>query len=131
MTSPQIKIDFLTILLSVGCLTVGMLIGSYLGQSSLAEAKLQELQETHFWAHDNEDGTTFHDRRIKYAKNSEWAGENLYKGPCDIRNAMKLFEESPTHKAVLDHDYDTVEVQMEPIEGDEDWCYGVFIFTSN
>lgn len=94
-------------------------------------AKIKQLQETNFWSHSNEDGKTFDERAE--GQPAAWYGENLYKGPCDIRNAMALFEKSPTHKANLDHKYDYASIVISPKTNPEpedkgENCYMVFQF---
>jgi hypothetical protein len=90
------------------------------GMYDVAKLKMDDLVKTNYWEHNNSDGTTFSERSNGFAR-----GEVLYKGPCDVRNAMKLWEESPEHKAVLDMEYESVVFLMEPKS--DGGCYGVML----
>ena len=53
-----------------------------------------------------------------------WVGENLYKGnDCDIRYAISIWENSPTHKDLLNSKYD---VGVILIYEENDICYITF-----
>lgn len=84
-------------------------------------AHLQTLIDGN-WSHN--DGTC--DLKCRAAKvelfnEVGWIGENLYRGgSCDIREVMRLWEESPTHKEVLDSDY---KYGVMLIYKDLDYCY--------
>lgn len=70
----------------------------------MATEKLIDLMQTDYFEHTNKDGTTFETRVLRQGSIG-WIGENLYKGPStDIREHVRMWDESPTHKAVLDHD---------------------------
>lgn len=93
----------------------------------LAYAKVQDLEQTGYWSHTNSDGCDFNCRTQEYTSNGQysWIGENLYKGKCDIDYAYTLWQQSPSHLAVLQHAYDE-EALLQGSYG-EDKCYYVLI----
>ncbi len=92
--------------------------------------KVNELETTQYWSHTNLNGCNFNCRvqKLNFPVNL-WVGENLYKGPCNIQNAISLFEKSPEHKAILDHQHNFGVV----LKGEQDKngnCYIVFEFAN-
>jgi hypothetical protein len=72
-----------------------------------AQDKMNDLTTSAYWSHTNSNGCNF-TCRTKYLldkNNVTWIGEDLYKGTCDLNYTMKLWNESPDHKAILDHAY--------------------------
>lgn len=93
---------------------------------AFAEEKAIYLESTNEWEHDS-NGCNF-DCRVNSSeinKYTTWVGENLYKGKCDIDSAYKLWEQSPTHKAVLDHSSDYEYTATSKYKKDQ--CYYVLI----
>lgn len=91
----------------------------------LAENKLNDLISTNYWSHTNSDGCDFSCRTRVYMENYSWIGENLYKGTCFKERAFKEWEKSPSHKEVLDHEYNQEVLLMG--EYKENACYIVLI----
>lgn len=91
----------------------------------IAENKMDDLVKTGYFDHENSNGCDFQCRVRDYRSEYSWIGENLYRGRCDIRTAMEKWEQSPTHKNVLDHNY-TKEIILsrEYVSG---WCYIILI----
>lgn len=96
--------------------------------TDIATKRIEQIQEESELSHDG-----FYD----IVKDADGAyRENLYYGPCDIRKAMQMFEDSEAHKKNLDNSYEELIVIMQPAEGDiptseEGWCNAVFIFKSD
>lgn len=91
--------------------------------NELANSKLNDLLSTGYWSHTNSDGCDFNCRTKDYTENGKylWIGENLYKGLCDINSAYRLWNQSSSHKAVLDHSFD--ESVLISGEYGENQCY--------
>ena len=66
-----------------------------------ARNKAEDLVKTDYFEHTGLDGLTLRDRVFPVFSGGVY-GENLYRGVCSIKNAMRLWEESLTHNAVLD-----------------------------
>lgn len=88
-----------------------------------AFSKAEDLQTTGFWSHTNSDGTTFSSRVNDRLTN--YYGENLYHGICDLRVAFQLWEKSPTHKQILDQNYKYANLLLVPDNTNENLCYAV------
>ncbi len=93
---------------------------------TLGKRKLSDLQKTNYWSHTDSDNCDFSCRISKINNFSSWIGEDLYKGPCDISNAINAFEHSPPHKQVLDHNFDYINITIG--KSDTGDCYMVFNF---
>lgn len=92
--------------------------------NQLAINKINDLISTNQWSHVNSDGCNLTCRTNMLNING-WTGENLYFGTsCDIRNAITLWEQSPSHFKVLNHQYDYGTIQI--YRKDSDHCYIVF-----
>jgi uncharacterized protein YkwD len=91
----------------------------------IAEEKMDDLIRTGYFEHENSNGCDFKCRIKDYRSEYTWIGENLYKGECDIRTAMEMWEKSPSHKYILDHSY-TNEVVLSR-EYKEGYCYIVLM----
>ena len=91
--------------------------------TKIANDKLDDLVATGYWEHTNSNGCDYHCRIRQYLGNDmySWVGENLYKGVCSVQHAYSLWEKSPSHKAVLDHEYNT-EVLLSR-QFNEEECY--------
>lgn len=62
----------------------------------------------------------------EYGAEYGWYGENLYRGSdCDIRNIISKWHDSPSHRANLDHEYDSAVILIH--RADDGVCYGVMI----
>lgn len=85
----------------------------------VSENKINDMVSTNVWSHTNSDGSTFL-QRVNNLRG--YKGENLYEGPCDIKNAMKLWEQSETHNYVLNHEADYSILLMAP-KSDGSGCY--------
>ena len=95
--------------------------------STLANDKLKDLGNTDYWSHTNSDGCDFGCRAAKPSDRPlETVGENLYKGNCDLETSLRLWKESPTHKAILDKGFTNL-VMMGKQKGD--MCYVVYNVT--
>jgi len=92
--------------------------------NNLAQDKLNDLVATNTWSHTNSDGCNYSCRLKKFVPTFTWIGENLYKGNCDINNALNMFQKSPIHKANLDHQFTYQTMQMQNIGNNQ--CYIVF-----
>ena len=79
--------------------------------------KLIDLQAGN-WSHDSI-GCNYQCRVNKTMYS--WVGENLYKGDCDVNQAYKLWNNSPTHLALLQKqsDIELLSVSI-PVDGQ---CY--------
>jgi hypothetical protein len=97
------------------------------GLRNLADNKMEDLMNTGYWNHTNSDGCDFNCRTDRYIDEDVfgWVGENLYRGICSIEYAYHLWEMSPAHKEILDHDYD-IEVFISR-KYEEDRCYFILI----
>jgi hypothetical protein len=93
----------------------------------MADEKLQHMLKTNSFVDHNIDSCDYHCRRLRHEVTAYWVGENLYrnKGECDLVNAFKLWEKSPTHKANLDHSK-TNEIML--TAKNADYCYIVHEF---
>lgn len=91
----------------------------------VAEDKLADLVRTNHWEHTNSNGCDF-GCRVEGYDNYVWIGENLYrrKGECDIAQAYRMWEDSPSHLSVLLKDADE-EVLLEGSNGE--YCYLVLV----
>jgi uncharacterized protein YkwD len=89
---------------------------------TFAQAKMDDLHTTHTWSHDSSN-MTWYERAANY-NTKGYLGEVLYMGSlCDVRIAFEMWEQSPTHKEVLDHSY---QKGVLLIEKRDDICYIVF-----
>ena len=74
------------------------------------------------WSHDLSDGTTLHGR-AEFVDLEDTA-EILYRGPCDLGQAVDMWRVSPTHAEILnDKEFDHAVMIMIPDPYHEDWCY--------
>ena len=95
----------------------------WMGQ--VAVVKLNDLANTNFWDHSLSTGCNFSCRVSGYNNYYEWIGENLYRGKtCDLESAYRLWNESPTHKQVLDHEYTNEVIRQ---QRNNDYCYIVLL----
>lgn len=70
------------------------------GIYQLSAEKINDLVQTNVWSHTSSDGKDFSFRAHTLLGNAT-AGENLYKGACDIELMIKMWRESETHNKVL------------------------------
>lgn len=86
------------------------------------QTKIDDLHDTGVWSHDSSNRTW--DERAEDYGVEGYLGEVLYVGnSCDVRIAFAMWEQSATHKEVLDHYY---EKGVLLIEKRGDLCYIVF-----
>lgn len=133
----------LLISISIFAVTVfqtGLSVGRALGRSEqieppkqllylFAQAKIDDLASTGYWGHTNSDGCDFMCRvkRIYGDNNYVYLGENLYRGPCSVENAYKMWHDSPTHEEILKESYtDMVLLSHEYAPGQ---CYIIYNIT--
>ena len=80
----------------------------------LALIRIEEIQTD--WSHE---GLFEHSDKTGF----NIVGENLYRGnTCDLRYVIKLWDESGSHKAILDKDYSEAVLLIKQGNGK---CYGV------
>ena len=85
--------------------------------------KINDLLMTDFWSHIDSDGSHTRLEEMRVESGVDTAGENLYRGPtCDIRYIVQLWDNSPSHKEVLDTNYDYAIIE---ISRGENYCYSV------
>lgn len=114
-------------------MTIGVLIGTVIIPKyeekdflqEFANAKLEDLMETGYWEHTNSDGCDFQCRTEPYRAEYTWIGEVLYRGVCDIDNAYRAWDESPSHKEILDHEFDDEAIAIGRY--DDNRCYIVLV----
>lgn len=63
----------------------------------------RDYANTGYWSHDLSDGTTLGERVNEVSVGYANYSEILYKGRCDLRNAVDMWEQSPSHNAVLEN----------------------------
>lgn len=97
---------------------------SILGQLyKLNLEKQRDIIETGRWDHTNGDGTTYKER-VQHLNGT--TSENLYRGyTCDIRFAIQMWNESPTHLENMNRDYDAGIITIQRV--DENTCYINFV----
>jgi hypothetical protein len=93
--------------------------------TKLAQDKLNDLALTGHWDHTNSNGCDFTCRAKPYLNDYLWIGENLYKGVCKKENAFRLWEKSPSHLEILNHEYNQEVLLMREYE--ENHCYIILI----
>ena len=93
--------------------------------NQLAKDKLRDLVATDYWNHTNSNGCDFICRTKSYLNDYSWIGENLYRGVCNKENAFRLWRESQSHLAVLNHEYNQEVLLMQEYE--QNHCYIVLI----
>lgn len=93
----------------------------------LTDKHIVDYVESGYWPIDHElsTGETFHDRIYSDDVPAGKYSEVMYRGPCDVRNMVKLWDESPTHKAVLDKEYQHGVLIYEPDVTHEGWCIAI------
>ena len=120
-------------LVPVFTLIAGLIIGYFLFNTScpvieepglttrerlfnLSNEKTEDLPLS--WSHTSSNGEGLTQR---VAKNGlVKVGENLYRGNCDLRTAVKLWEESPDHNKVLDKGFKNLVITGTEIDSE---CY--------
>lgn len=95
------------------------------GMKALASNKLDDLVKTGYWSHTNSNGCDFRCRASRYVNGYSWIGENLYRGKCSTENAYRLWEKSPEHKEILEHDSEYQILMQRSYT--EDSCYIILI----
>jgi hypothetical protein len=81
----------------------------------IVNSKSIELQNTKYFEHTNLDGCDYNCRVTKADPLHEYHyGEVLYHGKCDIRTAAVAWDASPTHKAILDKDFEYGSMDIVP-----------------
>lgn len=90
-----------------------------------AQYRARQLSETNYWSHTDIHNQSFKDRleMFNLSYDYKWAGENLYRGECDLTNAYKLWEKSSSHKKVLDKPADYKVISKSEYENQK--CYYV------
>lgn len=77
----------------------------------MAMDEIKDYEENDDFNHGTSEGLNFSQKIKKYSwsKKKKVIRENLYKGPKgDIRHIVKMWNDSPKHKANLDKDFDRV-----------------------
>jgi hypothetical protein len=86
---------------------------------SLNSVKMSDLTDNGDFSHDLSEDCDFSCRVGRLQKIDGRLGENLYKGgSCDIRTAIRLWEESPEHNEILESNYDHAVLTVAPFPED-------------
>lgn len=93
----------------------------------LSDDKMSDLVNSNVWSHTNSDGRDFSFRSHSYLGNVS-AGENLYKGTCDLELMIKMWRESKTHNDVLNMPIDSAILNIQKTDFG---CYGTYHVLSN
>lgn len=111
-------------LIGILCGLVGFMLGRERSYAYTAEADAEELVdekdvtddlyalgmwhvddylENRVWSHDLSDGTTFGHRIHELQLNGHYS-ENLYRGPCNLSNAVELWNKSESHSRIMNNE---------------------------
>ncbi len=84
---------------------------------------IADYNEHGIWSHDLHDGRSLLARTYEYGEDNHEYGEVLYRGSCNLANAVELWENSPTHNEVINEvDYDYAAILMIPDPHSENEC---------
>lgn len=88
---------------------------------------ISDYKVNEYWSHDLADGTTLAERVPLDMQNKFKVSEIMYKGTCDMGNAVDKWRKSESHNAILsDKEYDTAVFIMQRTDSEQCIIIGTY-----